>query len=160
MSKLSAETRATLRSRTRLVHVGRNPQEQHGFVNTPIYRGSTVLADTIDDYQGARNRYTYGTHGTPTTDALTEAWTDLAGAAGTVLTPSGLAAIAVGLLSVLGAGDHLLVTDSAYFPTRRFCDGTLKRFGVETTYYDPEVGAGVAERFRANPRAVLVEAPG
>ena len=160
MSKLSAATRATLRSRSRLVHVGRHPEEQHGFVNTPIYRGSTVLSDTIDDYQGARNRYTYGTHGTPTTDALTDAWTDLAGAAGTVLTPSGLAAITVALLSVLGAGDHLLVTDSAYFPTRRFCDGTLKRFGVETTYYDPELGAGVAELFRANTRAVLVEAPG
>ncbi len=160
MSKLSAETRATLSSRTRLVHVGRNPQEQHGFVNTPIYRGSTVLADTIDDYQGGRNRYTYGTHGTPTTDALTDAWNDLAGAAGTVLTPSGLAAITVALMSVLGAGDHLLVTDSAYFPTRRFCDGTLKRFGVETTYYDPKLGSDIAELFRPNTRAVLVEAPG
>ena len=160
MSKLSADTRAGLRSRTRLVHAGRDPQEQHGFVNTPIYRGSTVLADTIDDYQGGRNRYTYGTHGTPTTDALTTAWSDLAGAEGTVLTPSGLAAITVALLAVLGAGDHLLVTDSAYFPTRRFCDGTLKRFGVETTYYDPTVGAGIAELFRPNTRAVLVEAPG
>ena len=160
MSKLSADTRAGLRSRTRLVHAGRDPQEQHGFVNTPIYRGSTVLADTIDDYQGGRNRYTYGTHGTPTTDALTTAWSELAGAEGTVLTPSGLAAITVALLAVLGAGDHLLVTDSAYFPTRRFCDGTLKRFGVETTYYDPTVGAGIAELFRPNTRAVLVEAPG
>ena len=160
MSKLSADTRAGLRSRTRLVHAGRDPKEQHGFVNTPIYRGSTVLADTIDDYQGGRNRYTYGTHGTPTTDALTTAWSDLAGAEGTVLTPSGLAAITVALLAVLRAGDHLLVTDSAYFPTRRFCDGTLKRFGVETTYYDPTVGAGIAELFRPNTRAVLVEAPG
>ena len=160
MTKLSAETRAALRQRSRLVHAGRDPHAQHGFINTPIYRGSTVLADTIDDYQGGRNRYTYGTHGTPTTDALTDAWTELAGAAGTVLTPSGLAAIAVALLSVLKAGDHLLVTDSAYFPTRRFCDGTLKRFGVETTYYDPEVGAGIAELFRPSTRAVLVEAPG
>ncbi len=160
MTKLSAETRAGLRSRSRLVHIGRNPQEQHGFVNTPIYRGSTVLADTIEDYLGGKNRYTYGTHGTPTTDALTEAWSDLAGAAGTVLTPSGLAAITVALLSVLGAGDHLLVTDSAYFPTRRLCEGMLKRFGVETTYYDPKVGAGIADLFRPNTRAVLVEAPG
>ena len=160
MSKLSAETRAALRSRTRLVHAGRNPSEQHGFVNTPIYRGSTVLADTIDDYQGGLNRYTYGTQGTPTTDALATAWTELAGASGTVLTPSGLAAITVALLAVLGTGDHLLVTDSAYFPTRRFCDGTLKRFGVETTYYDPKLGGGIAELFRPNTRAVMVEAPG
>ncbi len=160
MTKLSAETRGTLRSRTRLVHAGRDPKEQHGFVNTPIYRGSTVLADTIDDYLGGQNRYTYGTHGTPTTDALTTAWSDLAGAAGTVLTPSGLAAITVALLAVLKADDHLLVTDSAYFPTRRFCDGLLKRFGVETTYYDPKVGGGIAALFRPNTRAVLVEAPG
>ncbi len=160
MSKLSAETRSALRSRTRLVHAGRNPSEQHGFVNTPIYRGSTVLADTIDDYQGGQNRYTYGTQGTPTTDALTTAWTELAGASGTVLTPSGLAAITVALLAVLGSGDHLLVTDSAYFPTRRFCDGTLKRFGVETTYDDPKVAGGIAELFRPNTRAVMVEAPG
>jgi len=160
MSKLSPETHSTLRSRSRLVHAGREPGDQHGFVNTPIYRGSTVLADTMDDYQGGRNRYTYGTHGTPTTDALETAWSEFAGAAGTVLTPSGLAAITVALLAVLQSGDHLLVTDSAYFPTRRFCDGVLKRFGVETTYYDPEAGAGIAALFRANTRAVLVEAPG
>jgi len=160
MSKLSPETRSTLGSRSRLVHGGREPFEQHGFVNTPIYRGSTVLSETMDAFEGRRNRYTYGTHGTPTTDALETAWSELAGAAGTVLTPSGLAAITVALLAVLKSGDHLLVTDSSYFPTRRFCDGVLKRFGVETTYYDPEVGAGIAALFRANTRAVLVEAPG
>ena len=160
MSKLSAETKRGLGSRTRLVHAGRDPGEQHGFVNTPVYRGSTVLFDTVADFTGRRGRYTYGTHGTPTTDALTEAWSEIAGAAGTVLTPSGLAAITVALMAVLRSGDHLLVTDAAYFPTRRFADNTLKRFGVETTYYDPLVGAGVAELFRPNTRAVLVEAPG
>ena len=160
MSKLSAETRNGLQSRTRLVHAGRDPHEQHGFVNTPIYRGSTVLSETIADFKGRRGRYLYGTHGTPTTEALTTAWSEIAGAAGTVLTPSGLAAITVALMAVLKAGDHLLVTDSAYFPTRRFSDNTLKRFGIETTYYDPLVGGGIAELFRPNTRAVLVEAPG
>ncbi|HEX4764893.1 MAG TPA: cystathionine beta-lyase [Lichenihabitans sp.] len=158
--KLSQTTRASLQSRTRLVHAGRDPFAQHGFINTPVYRGSTVLSETTEIFQAGTGRYTYGTHGTPTTDALAEAWSEIAGAAGTVLTPSGLAAITVALLAVLSAGDHLLVTDSAYGPTRRFCNRVLKRFGVETTYYDPTVGAGIAELMRPNTRAVLVEAPG
>lgn len=145
---------------TRLVHAGRDPSEQHGFVNTPIYRGSTVLFPTYDDLQHRRGRYTYGTHGTPTSDALAEAWSEIAGAAGTVATPSGLAALSIGLMAAVSAGDHLLVTDSAYRPTRIFCDEVLARFGVETTYYDPLVGAGITELMRDNTRAVLVEAPG
>lgn len=146
--------------RTRLVHAGRDPSEQHGFINTPIYRGSTVLFPTTDDLLHRRGRYTYGTKGTPTTEALESAWTALAGAAGTVLAPSGLAAVTLGLFSCLKAGDHLLVTDSVYLPTRQFCDGMLKRFGVETTYYDPLIGAGIADLFRPNTTAVLTEAPG
>lgn len=146
--------------RTRLVHAGRDPWEQHGFVNTPIYRGSTVLYRTTDDLMHRRGRYSYGTKGTPTTEALESAWTALCGAAGTVLTPSGLAAITVALMSCLKAGDHLLVSDSVYRPTRQFCDGVLKRFGVETTYYDPLVGAGIGDLFRPNTAAVFTEAPG
>ncbi|WP_342163729.1 cystathionine beta-lyase [Methylobacterium sp. SD21] len=145
---------------TRLVHAGRDPSEQHGFVNTPIYRGSTVLFPTYDDLQHRRGRYTYGTHGTPTSDALCDAWSEIAGAAGTVATPSGLAALSMGLMAAVSAGDHLLVTDSAYRPTRIFCDEVLKRFGVETTYYDPLVGAGIGDLMRGNTKAVLVEAPG
>ncbi|MGC5780079.1 cystathionine beta-lyase [Methylobacterium sp. NFXW15] len=145
---------------TRLVHAGRDPSEQHGFVNTPIYRGSTVLFPTYDDIQNRRGRYTYGTHGTPTSDALCDAWSEIAGAAGTVATPSGLAALSIGLMAALSAGDHLLVSDSAYRPTRIFCDEVLKRFGVETTYYDPLVGAGIADLMRETTKAVLVEAPG
>ncbi|RVU14853.1 cystathionine beta-lyase [Methylobacterium oryzihabitans] len=149
-----------LGERTRLVHAGRDPSAQHGFVNTPIYRGSTVLFPSYDDLQHRRAEYTYGTAGTPTIRALEAAWTELSGAAGTVLTPSGLAAVTVGLLACLKAGDHLLVTDSAYRPTRVFCDGFLARFGVETTYYDPLVGAGLADLMRENTTAVLTEAPG
>ncbi|KQO56070.1 MULTISPECIES: cystathionine beta-lyase [unclassified Methylobacterium] len=145
---------------TRLVHAGRDPSAQHGFVNTPIYRGSTVLFPTYDDLQHRRGRYDYGTSGSPTMDSLTQAWSELAGAAGTVLTPSGLAALTVALMSVVSAGDHLLVTDSAYRPTRIFCDGVLKRFGVEVTYYDPLVGAGIGALMQTNTKAVLVEAPG
>ncbi|KQP34939.1 cystathionine beta-lyase [Methylobacterium sp. Leaf100] len=145
---------------TRLVHAGRDPSAQHGFVNTPIYRGSTVLFPTYDDLKHRRGRFDYGTSGTPTTESLTRAWSELAGAAGTVLTPSGLAALTVALMAVVSAGDHLLVSDSAYRPTRIFCDGVLKRFAVEVEYYDPLVGAGIGALMRDTTKAVLVEAPG
>ena len=159
MSKLPSKP-DHLGDSTRLVHAGRDPREQHGFVNTPIYRGSTVLYPTTDDLLHRRGRYSYGTKGTPTTEALETAWTEVAGAAGTVLAPSGLAAVTLALTSCLKAGDHLLVTDSVYRPTRHFCDGMLKKFGVETTYYDPLVGAGIEALMRPNTAAVFVEAPG
>jgi cystathionine beta-lyase len=159
MSKPTAKL-AQFGERTRLVHAGRDPDEQHGFVNTPIYRGSTVLYATMDDLRHRRGRYTYGTKGTPTTEALETAWTALAGAAGTVLAPSGLAAVTLALMACLRSGDHLLMTDSVYQPTRTFCNTVLKRFGVETTYYDPLAGAGIAALLRPNTRAVFTEAPG
>ena len=159
MSKLPSKP-SDLGERTRLVHAGREPLEQHGFVNTPIYRGSTVLYPTTDDLLHRRGRYSYGTKGTPTTEALETAWTEIAGAAGTVLAPSGLAAVTVALMSCLKAGDHLLMTDSVYRPTRMFCDGMLKKFGVETTYYDPTLGAGIEKLLRPNTTVVFTESPG
>lgn len=146
--------------RTRLVHAGREPSEQFGFVNTPIYRGSTVLAPTMDQLLARSGRFTYGTRGTPTTEALEEAWTDLSGAAGTVLVPSGLAAVTLALTSCLKAGDHLLVTDSVYRPTRHFCGTVLRNFGIETEYYDPLIGRDIASLIRPNTKAVFTEAPG
>lgn len=160
MKKMTPEIAARMGTRTRLVHAGRDPSEQFGFVNTPIYRGSTVLSPTMHDLTHRTGRYLYGTRGTPTTDALETAWSELCGAAGTVMVPSGLAAIAVALLSCLKSGDHLLVSDSVYRPTRVFCDGMLKRFGVETTYFDPLVGAGIESLIRPNTTAVFTEAPG
>ncbi|KLK93574.1 cystathionine beta-lyase [Microvirga vignae] len=159
MSKLPSKP-ADLAERTRLVYAGREPFEQHGFVNTPIYRGSTVLYPTTDDLLHRRGRYSYGTKGTPTTEALEKAWTEITGAAGTVLAPSGLAAVTVALMSCLKAGDHLLITDSVYLPTRQFCNGMLKKFGVETTYFDPSIGAGIEALMRPNTAAVFTEAPG
>ena len=149
-----------LSERTRLVIGGRKPAEQFGFVNTPIYRGSTVLYPTYEELKARRQKFVYGTKGTPTILALEEAWADISGAAGTVLVPSGLAAIVVALQSCLKAGDHMLVTDSVYRPTRQYADGLLKRFGVETTYYDPLVGAGIADLMRPNTTVVFTEAPG
>src|SRR3954467_12981171 len=145
---------------TRLVTAGRAPSEQYGFVNTPIYRGSTVLYPNAEKFLKRDARYTYGTKGTPTTNSLEVAWTELCNAAGTVLVPSGLAAISIALLSCLKAGDHLLVPDSVYRPTRNFSDTVLKRFGVETTYYDPLLAAGIESLFKPNTRAVFTEAPG
>ena len=160
MKTLSPETKARLRSRSRLVHLGRDGEASQGFVNVPPYRGSTVLFPDVATLSSGNQRFTYGTHGTPTTEALVEAWTAIAGAEGTVLVPTGMAAIACALLTALSAGDHLLMTNSAYDPTRIFCDRALKRLGMETTYYDPRLGAAVASLFRPNTKAVFVESPG
>lgn len=149
-----------MRSRTRLVQAGREPSEQFGFVNTPIYRGSTVLFPDTAALLANRGPYTYATKGTPTIRALEEAWTEIAGAAGAVAVPSGLAAINLALLTAVKAGDHILVTDSCYLPARIFCDGVLRRLGVETSYYDPRIGADIAGLMRPNTSAVLTESPG
>ena len=148
------------RRRTRLVHSGHDVETSRGFVNVPAFRGSTVLSPDVATLQDRSQRFTYGTHGTPTTEALGRAWSELAGAAGTAMTPSGLSAIAMALQTALKAGDHLLMTDSAYYPARRFADQVLRPLGVETSYYDPEIGAGVAALIRDNTRAILTEAPG
>ena len=126
----------------------------------PPFRGSTVLYPDVAALKSQEQRYAYGRHATPTTDALCAAWTDLSGAAGTVLVPSGVAAVAGALITALSAGDHLLMTDAVYSPSRGFANKTLKRMGIETTYYDPEIGAGIESLMRPNTRAVLIESPG
>lgn len=160
MNKTTRETRRKKRSRTRLAHAGRQPFEQYGFINAPIYRGSTVLFPDTAEFYANRQPYTYGTKGTPTQRALEEAWCEIASAVETVVTPSGLSAIAVALLTAVKAGDHILVSDSVYRPTRMFCDGLLKRLGVETQYYDPRVGGGIAALLRPTTALVLAESPG
>jgi cystathionine beta-lyase len=151
-----------LRPETALVTSGRDTTAQKGFINPPVFRGSTVLYPTAEDLHAHRSEFQYGRHGTPTTRALQDALMTLEGpqCAGVGLTPSGLAAISTTLLAVAKAGDHLLVCDNAYRPTRNFCNGLLRRYGVETTYYDPSVGGGIAGLIKPNTRAVIVEAPG
>lgn len=155
-------TSKPLDPRTELVTSGRDTVAQRGFVNPPVVRGSTVLYPTAEDLHAHRGEFQYGRHGTPTTKALQEALMALEGpqCAGVGLTPSGVAAISTALLAVLKAGDHLLVIDSVYRPTRNFCDSLLGRFGIETTYFDPLIGAGIEALFKSNTKAVLVEAPG
>ena len=160
MTKSTKDSRAGMGSRTRLVHAGRAPFDNHGFVNTPIWRGSTVLYPNTEELYARRQRYIYGTKGTPTTDSLEGAWSEISGAAGTVLAPSGLSAIALAMMSATKAGDHILVVDTAYRPTRVFCDTILRKYGVETEYYDPRLNADIARLMRPNTSLVLVEAPG
>ena len=119
-----------------------------------------MLYDSVEAMQVRTQPYTYGRQGTPTSEALETALNDLEGAAGTCLTPSGLAAISVALLSMLGAGDHLLMIDTVYAPTRNVCETVLKRMGVETTYFDPAIGSGIADLIRDNTKLIFLEAPG
>ncbi len=153
-------SKGSARPETKVVHLGRKPFEHHGFVNPPVYRGSTILYETLDALNSRTQPYTYGRRATPTTRALEEAITELEGGAATILTSSGLGAVSTALLAFVSAGDHILITDSAYQPGRTFADKMLKRLGVEITYYDPGIGAGVAELFRPNTRLILVESPG
>lgn len=150
---------------TRLVAAGRRREWTQGLVNPAVWRASTILFDDVEAMKAAEpvrdGTLHYGRNGTPTTWALCEAITGLEeGAALTRLYPSGSAAVAGALLSVLSAGDELLMTDSPYGPTRAFCDGVLKRFGVTTRYYDPLIGAGIAELIGEKTRAVFLESPG
>jgi cystathionine beta-lyase len=150
---------------TRLVEAGRRPEWTGGIVNPPLYRASTILFDSVEAMEAANpprdGILHYGRNGTPTTWALCEALTELEpGAAMTRLFPSGAAAVAGALLAVLEAGDELLMVDTAYGPTRALCDTLLKRFGIVTHYYDPMVGAGIAELIGERTRAIFLESPG
>src|SRR5260370_41833806 len=150
------------KAETTLVTAGRDTKAQKGFVNPPVVDGSTVLYPTAEDLHAHRGEYQYGRRGTPTTKALQQALMALEGpqCAGVGIATSGLSAITPPLLAVLKAGDHLLVCDNAYRPTRNFCDGLLAGYGVETTYFDPLIGAGVGELLKPNTKAILLEAPG
>jgi cystathionine beta-lyase len=145
---------------TRLVHAGREPARQHGFVNTPIYRGSTVLFPTVAALEANDQDFTYGRLGTPTVKALEDAIAELEGGHRTLLTPSGLSAIATALLAFVSAGDEILVADSVYRPNRRFCDNVLKRLGVKTIYYDPLIGGAIKDLITEKTRVVFTESPG
>lgn len=153
------------RPATVLAHAGRHPRENHGMVNPPVYHSSTVLWPTVAAMDASHagfehGVYSYGRVGTPTSEAFEDAVTALEGGYGTVAVSSGLAAVNVALTAFVKAGDHVLVTDSAYGPTRRYADSVLSRFGVEVEYYDPLVGAGIESLFRGNTRLVYLESPG
>lgn len=153
------------RPATRLAHGGRDPKSQHGVVNPPVYRASTVLFPDVAALREAsanplRGVY-YGRYGTPTHFAFEAALTELESGHGTVTASSGLAAISIALLSTLKAGEHVLVADNVYAPTRKLCDGLLKSLGIDATYFDPLAQPAMLEAlFRTNTRALVLEAPG
>jgi len=156
----SSSDRPGLKPETALVRVGREKSITGPFVNPPVIHASTVLYNNVDDMVHHRQRYVYGRRGTPTIDALSSAISELEGAAGTVLCPSGLSAVTTALLSCLASGDHLLMIDCAYAPARNFAKTILKRYGIETTFFDPHIGADIGSLFNERTRAVYLEAPG
>lgn len=145
---------------TRLAHAGNNPRDFFGFVNPPVVHASTVLFPDAATMASRAQKYTYGLRATPTTDALTAAIDELEGSAGTIVVPSGLAAVTVPLLAFVSAGDHVLIVDSVYGPTRHFANTMLRRLGVEVDYYEPRVGAGIAALMKPNTRVIFTESPG
>ena len=152
---------------TRVIRAGHSRKRNAGVVNTPVYHASTVVFDSVAQLKDVGPRALkgekalfYGRLGTPTHWTLEEAVTELAGGADTILTPSGVAACALAILGCVKSGDHVLVSDSAYEPTRKLCDGLLKDFGVATDYYDPRIGAGIAAVMRPETRLVFCESPG
>ena len=141
-------------------HAGRMSAEHYGVVNTPVYRASTILYPNLAALEANKQPYTYGRRGTPTSRSFEDAITALEGGARTVTVPSGLNAIALAIMSVCGAGDHILVADTSYSPTRHLCNTTFKQFGIEASYYDPLIGGDIAKLFRPNTKAVFCESPG
>lgn len=151
-----------MKDATRLVSLGRHPDRYQGHVSTPIFKTSTVLFESVDDYENKRTPHgvTYGRHGTPTAKDFEEAVAALEGGSLAIAVASGMAAITMPMLALLQAGDHILVVDTAYEPTRIFCDKALARFGVTTTYYDPHIGAGIEALIRPETRLIHLESPG
>jgi cysteine-S-conjugate beta-lyase len=157
------------RAQTRLITLGRDESHSFDFVNPPLVRGSTVLHKSMADMRERVRRrnagddampVAYGIYGTPTHHAFYDAMSQLEGGAHSWATPSGLTACTMSILAYVMAGDHVLVPDSVYWPTRRFCRDTLPRYGVETTFYDPSMGAEIETLFRRTTRVIVVESPG
>lgn len=149
---------------TRLLHAGRNPRDNFGIVNPPVYHASTVTFPTVAAMHEADKKPTegvfYGRMGTPTTQAFEASVATLEGTDRCIAVQCGLAAIVGSILAFVKSGDHILVTDSVYFPTKKFCNTMLAKFGVKTTYYDPMIGAGIKDLMQENTKIVFTEAPG
>jgi cystathionine beta-lyase len=151
---------------TLITTAGRDPENNHGIVNPPVYHASTIIAPTLAEFRERRKHrwepgvYTYGRQGTPTHDAFETAVAQLLGGDRAVAMGSGLAAINAAMLAFLKSGDHVLMVDSAYGPARNFCTKFLARFGVDYTFYDPAIGAGIAELIQDNTKIVYTESPG
>lgn len=156
--------RASWDQATRAVHGGPHASEQAGLINPPVHRASTIIYDSVDAYmsrhQGLYDEVIYGLYGTRSTFALADAIAELEGGHATVVTSSGTSAIALTLSAFVAAGDHILVADCIYGPTRKFLASVLARFGVDVEYYDPHIGADIEALCRPNTRLIYMETPG
>ena len=145
---------------TILTHAGSKPDEYHGAVNVPVHRMSTIVFKTYEEFEKVPNvPFYYGRAGTPTSAAFEEAIAELEGAYKSVSTCSGLSAILVALMAFAEAGDHILMTDNCYGPSRKTCEEVLRRFGVDVEYYPPMIGAEIEKLFRPNTKLIFLEAP-
>lgn len=152
-----------MKKETIITTTGLDPENHRGAINVPVYRASTILFQTFAEFEEAeagKLHVAYGRSGTPSTEALEKAVAAAEGADYAIVTASGVSAIVTSLMAFLKAGDHLLMLDSVYGHTRRFCDLELKNSGVEVTYYDPLIGAGISRLIQKNTRVVFVESPG
>ncbi len=156
----SSDSRSKLKPDTQLAHAGRDPLGFHGFVNPPVVHASTVLYPDVGTMVTGGQTYSYARRGNPTTDSLEGALKEIEGAAGVKLANSGLNAIALAILSCVKAGDHILIADTAYGPTRHFADTFLPGMNIAVEYYDPLIGADIKSLFRPETTAVFTEAPG
>lgn len=156
---------------TRIIHAGRHPKEQGWMVNPPIYQTSTIVFPTLKDFLYAERGYSnndlvqpyelkYGRYGTQTNFALEQAIAEIEGGYNTFVTSSGAAAINTALVAFLKQGDHMLLVDNVYSPTRGFADKFLKKFGVETTYYNPLIGDDIKKLIKKNTKIIFMESPG
>ncbi|MBU0723418.1 MAG: cystathionine beta-lyase [Alphaproteobacteria bacterium] len=149
---------------TLLAHLGRSVAKRERIINTPVYHASTITYADVEDWENRhKNLYSemvYGRFGTPTSFALQEAMSEIEGGDRALLYPSGAAAVSAAILAFVKTGDHILVCDVVYAPTRKFCDGLLRDMGVETTYFAPGIGAGIGDLIRPNTKLVYVESPG
>lgn len=146
---------------TILTHASNTPEKYQGVVNTPVHRASTIVFNSYEAFENmSKAPFTYGRAGTPTSAAFEGVIAELEGAAGSVSACSGLSAITIALLSFVKAGDHILITDNVYGPTRKFCSDMLTKYGVEVEFYPPMIGAGIAKMFKKNTKVLFIEAPG
>jgi cystathionine beta-lyase len=153
-----------MKNASKVTHLGRKPHQFEGVVNPPVMHASTILFKDYEEYKSSRKggflHSTYGRYGTSVTKDFAQTLADLDGGHNAIITASGVSAFTTALLGLLQAGDHLLVTDSVYDPTRKFCQQELSRFGITTTFYDPLIGGNIAEMIQENTRLIFCESPG
>lgn len=156
-----SDDRKNEKTATLLTHAGSHPSRHHGAVSVPVHRMSTIVFSTYEEFEKVPHTpYHYGRAGTPTSAAFEEAIATLEGAHASVATCSGLSAIVTTLMAFASAGDHVLMTDNCYGPSRKSCEEILRRFGVDVEYYPPMIGADIATLFRPNTKLVFMESPG